>query len=104
MTCNRITSYNVCYTKLLRWFFRIDLTTEKRYSLSAVSKEMLSKLDAPIKVDLYLDGDLPPGFRQLQQAVEEKVQDMDAWAAQRVQSERRDPYDIANNDERNNFV
>jgi ABC-2 type transport system permease protein len=83
------------------WFFRIDLTTEKRYSLSTVSKEMLAKLDAPVKIDLYLDGDLPPGFRQLQQAVEEKVQDMDAWAAQRIQSERRDPYDIRNTDERN---
>ncbi|RKD91127.1 gliding motility-associated ABC transporter substrate-binding protein GldG [Mangrovibacterium diazotrophicum] len=83
------------------WFFRIDLTTEKRYSLSTVSKTLLEKLDAPIKVDLYLAGDLPPGFRQLQRAVEEKVQDMDAWADFRIQSVRKDPYDISNNDERN---
>ena len=83
------------------WFFRIDLTTEKRYSLSPVSEELLAKLDAPIKVDLYLAGDLPPGFRQLQRAVEEKVQDMDAWADFRIQSVRKDPYDISNNDERN---
>jgi len=83
------------------WFFRIDLTTEKRYSLSPVSKELLNKLDAPIKIDLYLAGDLPPGFRQLQRAVEEKVQDMDAWADFRIQSVRQDPYDISNNDDRN---
>ncbi|WP_163708213.1 gliding motility-associated ABC transporter substrate-binding protein GldG [Mangrovibacterium lignilyticum] len=85
------------------WFFRIDLTTEKRYSLSPVSKELLSKLDAPIKVDLYLAGDLPSGFRQLQQAAEEKIQDMDAWANVRIQSERKDPYDISNAEDRNKF-
>lgn len=85
------------------WFFRVDLTTEKRYSLSPVSKEILNKLDAPVKIDLYLAGDLPPGFRQLQQAVEEKIQDMDAWADFRVQSERRDPYEITNDDERYNL-
>ncbi|WP_372775165.1 gliding motility-associated ABC transporter substrate-binding protein GldG [Mangrovibacterium sp.] len=82
-------------------FFRIDLTTEKRYSLAPVSKELLSKLDAPIKVDIFLAGELPPGFRQLQQAVEEKLQDMDAWADYRIQSARKDPYDITNVDERN---
>ncbi|PTN09950.1 gliding motility-associated ABC transporter substrate-binding protein GldG [Mangrovibacterium marinum] len=84
-----------------QWFFRIDLTSEKRYSLSPVSKEMLTGLDAPLKVDLYLAGDLPPGFRQLQQAVAEKVQDLDAWAAQSVRLELRDPYEISNTDKRN---
>ncbi|MFV0378397.1 MAG: gliding motility-associated ABC transporter substrate-binding protein GldG [Mangrovibacterium sp.] len=83
------------------WFFRVDLTTEKRYSLSPVSKEILKSLDAPVKIDLYLAGDLPPGFRQLQQAVEEKIQDMDAWASFRVQAARCDPYTITNADERN---
>ena len=83
------------------WFFRIDLTTEKRYSLSPVSKQLLAKLDAPVKVDLYMAGDLPPGFRQLQQAAEEKIQDMDAYATVRIQSVRKDPYAITNNDKRN---
>lgn len=82
-------------------FFRIDLTSEKRYSLSPVSKEVLSQLDSPIRLDLFLAGDLPPGFRQLQQAVEEKLQDMDAYADFRIQSVEKDPYDITNTDKRN---
>ena len=45
--------------------------------------------------------ELPPGFRKLQQAVEEKIQDINAFSKQRVRSERMDPYDITNAKERN---
>ena len=82
-------------------FFRIDLTSENRYSLSPISKEVIRKLDAPVKIDLFLTGELPPGFRKLQQAVEEKIQDINAFSKQRVRSERMDPYDITNAKERN---
>lgn len=84
-----------------KWFFRIDLTTEKRYSLSVVSKDILEGLDAPVTIDLFLTGDLPAGFRQLQQAIEEKVQDMDAWAGASIRLTKNDPYDITNTEERN---
>ncbi|WP_423126612.1 gliding motility-associated ABC transporter substrate-binding protein GldG [Gaoshiqia sp. Z1-71] len=84
-----------------RVFFRVDLTTEKRYSLSPVSKELIQKLEAPVKVDLFLAGELPPGFRKLQQAINEKVQDINAWSTYRVRCEIHDPYEITNADDRN---
>lgn len=45
--------------------FRIDLTKEKRYTLSNVTKRMLSKLDDKVQIDVFLKGDFPSGFRKL---------------------------------------
>ncbi|MFV0290811.1 MAG: gliding motility-associated ABC transporter substrate-binding protein GldG [Mangrovibacterium sp.] len=78
-----------------QWFFRVDLTTEKRYSLSEISKKMLSELEYPVYIDLYLAGDLPAGFRQLKQSIEEKVRDMDAWSNVSIRIYENDPYEIS---------
>ena len=58
-----------------KYFFRIDLTAEKRYSLSDVSKELVENLKKPVDVILYLDGELPAGFRKLQQSIIQKIED-----------------------------
>ena len=79
-------------------FFRIDLTADKRYSLSSISKQLLQELDAPVKVDFFLDGDLPSGFMNLQQAVEEKIQDINAYSDNRFYYELTNPYDYSADD------
>lgn len=78
------------------WFFRLDLTFEKRYSLSPISRNLIEKLDAPVKVDIFLKGELPPGFRKLQQAIVEKIQDINAYSNYRIHFELLDPYEIVN--------
>jgi ABC-2 type transport system permease protein len=84
------------------WFFRIDLTSEKRYSLSPIAKQFIQKLDAPVQVDIFLEGELPPGFRKLQQAIVEKIQDINAYADFRVNYELIDPYKIVSNSKEQN--
>lgn len=84
------------------WFFRLDLTSEKRYSLSDLSKEIVQELESPVKVDLFLDGELPAGFRKLQQAVEEKIQDINAYSSQRIHFELHDPYEMTDNQKERN--
>ncbi|MGQ8338326.1 gliding motility-associated ABC transporter substrate-binding protein GldG [Sunxiuqinia sp. A32] len=79
------------------FFFRLDLTSEKRYSLSDLAKEMVQQLDAPVKIDLFLDGELPAGFRKLQGAVKEKIQDMNAFSRERIRFELHDPYKMTEN-------
>ena len=44
---------------------RIDLTAEKRYTLSDATKELLSGLDDVVYFQVYLDGDFPAGFKRL---------------------------------------
>ncbi|WP_226064460.1 gliding motility-associated ABC transporter substrate-binding protein GldG [Kaistella polysaccharea] len=45
---------------------RIDLTQEKRYTLSDATVKVLKSVKKPLKIDVYLEGDFPASFRQLQ--------------------------------------
>lgn len=49
----------------------IDLTAEKRYTLSATTKELVNAIDEPVKLTVYLDGDLPAGFKKLADRAED---------------------------------
>lgn len=44
---------------------RLDLTKEKRYTLSKASKQLLKSLDEPVMIDVFLKGDFPSGFKKL---------------------------------------
>jgi ABC-2 type transport system permease protein len=46
-------------------FTRFDLTTEKRYTLSSQTKEMIRNLDDIVFIRVYLEGDLPAQYKRL---------------------------------------
>ena len=48
--------------------FQFDLTKEKRYTLSASSTEVISQIQAPVTVHLYLGGDLPSNYKTISNA------------------------------------
>lgn len=49
------------------WFnHRFDLTNEKRYTLSDATVKILKDIKKPMKIKVYLKGDFPANFRQLQ--------------------------------------
>ena len=50
---------------------RVDLTEEKRYSLTSTTKELVRRLPADAVIDVFLKGDLPAGFRKLSNSTEE---------------------------------
>ena len=50
------------------FYFRIDLTKEKRFTLSVSSQDLLDKLDDDLYITVFLDGDLPIEYKQLQSA------------------------------------
>lgn len=54
---------------------RIDLTDEKRYTLSKPTKKILRKLDEPLRVDVFLKGDFPSGFKKLANSTGEILQE-----------------------------
>ena len=53
---------------------RIDLTDEKRYTLSASTKRLLGGLQEPVRITLFLAGDMPAGFRKLANSSGELLQ------------------------------
>ncbi len=63
---------------------RCDLTAEKRYTLSETSITTLRRLQSPLHVNIYLSGELPPGFRQLSQASRDLLKDLHGEAEQPI--------------------
>jgi ABC-2 type transport system permease protein len=51
--------------------YRLDLTKEKRYSLSESTKRLLRNLDGQVDIEVFLTGDLSAGFKKLSLASEE---------------------------------
>ena len=47
------------------WFFRIDYTPDKRYSLSDSTKALVASIQSPLVIDIFLDGELNPDFDKL---------------------------------------
>ncbi|OGX81332.1 gliding motility-associated ABC transporter substrate-binding protein GldG [Hymenobacter glacialis] len=62
-----------------RFFFRLDLTEEKRYTMSAATKTLLRDLKQPVTVTVYLTGDFPPAFRRLEQGVRETLTEFQVY-------------------------
>jgi len=60
-------------------FTRFDLTTEKRYSLSPATKELLKELDDIVYFKVYLDGDFPAGFKRLSRGTREMLDEFRAY-------------------------
>lgn len=50
---------------------RVDLTKEKRYTLSRATANIIKKLDSEVQVDVFLKGDFPSGFRKLANSTRE---------------------------------
>ncbi len=88
----------------LNFLYRIDLTRDKRYSLADVSKSVLQELQYDVDVEFYLDGELQPGLRRLQDAVVEKVVDLNTWSPGRFRMRIIDPYAIPNRAERDTLI
>ncbi len=61
-------------------FTRIDLTAEKRYTLSDQTKELLSNLDDIVFFQVYLDGEFPAGFKRLRRETREMLDQFRAYS------------------------
>ena len=55
---------------------RVDLTEEKRFTLTPATERTLRELDEPVYVEVLLDGEFPAGFARLRTATEEMLRDL----------------------------
>ena len=64
----------------------IDLTAEKRYSLSDATKKLLDKkLDSAITIEVFLTGDLPADYKKLNIATAEILETFTTYATGPIQ-------------------
>lgn len=57
------------------YHYRADLTREKRYTLSRPTKTLLRNLKDPVTITVFLDGDMPAGFKKLSNSTRELLQE-----------------------------
>ena len=57
---------------------RFDLTKDKRYSLLNETKEIVDKIDEPIYIKVYLQGDFPSEFKRIQIETNQFLEELSA--------------------------
>lgn len=85
-------------------FFRIDLTSEKSYSISSDSKKILRNLNDVVYVRIYLDGDLPNDLIQFRESIRERLIEFRAYAGKNLEFEFINPYDEKDTETRNRIM
>ena len=82
------------------YYFRLDLTTEKRYSISKPTINLVKNLKDVVTIKVYLDGDLNAGFTRLKQSTRNILTELRAYGGRKIEFEFIDPMAIQNLDER----
>ncbi len=71
--------------------FRIDLTSEKRYSLSRTTREILQNLEEELYIQVYLDGEMPIGFKKMRKSVKDMLDEFRIYSNRKIAYEFIDP-------------
>lgn len=77
---------------------RIDLTAEKRYTISPETKKILKNLDDVVYMKIYLDGDLNIPFQKMQRNIRETLNEFKIYARKNLEFEFINP--MAEKDEK----
>lgn len=84
-------------------FFRLDLTSEKRFTLSPATIELIERVEDVLLVRIYLDGDFPAGFQRLQSETRQMLDEFRAYNP-RIQYEFINPNGLENQQEREELI
>jgi len=60
------------------FYKRFDLTSDTRYTLSEVTNIILDKIDDPVIIRVYLEGDFPSEFKRLQTETRQHLEELKA--------------------------
>ena len=84
--------------------FRLDLTSEKRYSLSNTTIDMLEKLEDYVTVRVYLEGDdFPAGFVRLNGETKQMLDEFKAYS-NLIEFEFIDPLEAEDKEAKNQLI
>lgn len=84
------------------YFFRLDLTAEKRYTITESSKTILENLEEPVYIEIYLEGELNSSFKRLQKSVKETLQEFSMYGGKNIQFTFINPEQVSSNPEEQN--
>ena len=61
-----------------KFYTRIDLTKDKRYTLSETTHSILNNLEEPAIIKVYLEGEFPSEFKRLQTETKQHLEELKA--------------------------
>jgi len=64
---------------------RVDLTQEKRYTLSPATKKLVKGLHDKVSITVLLTGDMPAGFKKLSNSTKEMLQELKELGGSNIQ-------------------
>lgn len=79
---------------------RIDLTAEKRFSISEPTKKLLRSLKDDITIEVYLTGKLPAGFQQLSEGTREVLNEFKEYGGSKIRFSYVSPLEGKNEQEK----
>ena len=86
VTKNRLKSVGITLFLLLViniigsfFFFRLDLTKDKRYTLSATSLHIIEQVKNPLYIKVYMQGELPSEFKRLQLETRQMLEEFQGY-------------------------
>jgi len=86
------------------YFFRIDLTEEKRYTIKPQTKALLKNLEDEVFVEVFLEGDLNSGFKRFQKSIRETLEEFRIYSNNKVKFIFTDPTQAQGQKARNEFM
>lgn len=94
----------IVFLNVIGYFFfaRIDLTQEKRYTLSESSKKLMSSLEDIVFIRCYLEGDIPSEYKKLRNETKEMLDQFRAYNDD-IEYEFVDPNSFENAKDKNEF-
>lgn len=94
----------IIFLNVIGYFFfaRIDLTQEKRYTLSESSKKLMSNLEDIVFIRCYLEGDIPSEYKKLRNETKEMLDQFRAYNPD-IEYEFVDPNSFENAKDKNEF-
>ena len=86
-----------------RFNTQLDLTEEKRYTISNAVKELLGNLEEEIFFEVYLEGELPGNFKRFQRATTEMLDQFASESGNLIAYKFIDPSQATNAQARSQF-
>ena len=86
----------IVFLVLINWLTtyihkRVDLTKDKRFTLTQPTKDLLRNLPGNVQVNVYLKGNYPSGFRQLSTSSNDILKEMQEVAGSKLRYEFYSP-------------
>jgi len=81
-----------------RMGLRVDLSTDQRYSLSETTQNQLKRLEAPLRIDLFLDGDLPGLYRDYRRELDLFLKQLEFYSDELI-IQYNNPFEVGNDEE-----